>query len=96
MDVLLVTSISLMLFSFISLVVLYTRSQERYLNSIRNKADQLTPMSASKDTPSLFLTREEFYKVLNFMLMFGVITYDEYSKMEIQSLPFLSTKKIKH
>jgi hypothetical protein len=34
-------------------------------------------------------TREEFYKVLNALLLYGVITFDEYIQIELKSQSFL-------
>lgn len=35
------------------------------------------------------LTYTEFYKTLNFMLLHGVITLDQYTHLESKTIPFL-------
>jgi hypothetical protein len=51
------------------------------------KRKQLTN---KEDIMSLDLSPEEFYKVLNFLLLYGVISFDEYTKMEVKSLPYVN------
>lgn len=35
------------------------------------------------------ITREEFYKILNYMLLMQVITMNEYTNLEMKTLPYL-------
>ncbi|HWI48387.1 MAG TPA: hypothetical protein VNU45_09225 [Rummeliibacillus sp.] len=37
---------------------------------------------------SLNVTPDEFYKVLNFMLMYGIIDLEDYNKIQLKGLPF--------
>lgn len=37
---------------------------------------------------SLNVSHEEFHKVLNFMLMYGIIDLEEYNKIMLKGLPF--------
>lgn len=39
---------------------------------------------------SLDVTSKEFFKVLNFMLMYGIITFEEYQEMERKALSYVS------
>jgi hypothetical protein len=38
---------------------------------------------------ALELSREELYKSLNFMLMYGIIDINDYNKIEVKSLSYL-------
>lgn len=42
-----------------------------------------------EDVPSLELNRKEFYKTLNFMLMYGIITNDQYNELTMKSLAYV-------
>jgi hypothetical protein len=37
---------------------------------------------------SLVVSPEEFYKTLNFLLMYGVITQEQYTEIQLKALPF--------
>ena len=37
---------------------------------------------------SLDITNEEYFKVLNFMLMYNIITFEQYQKLEIKGLSY--------
>ena len=37
---------------------------------------------------SLDITREDYFKVLNFMLLYGIITNEEYMKLELKGLSY--------
>jgi hypothetical protein len=41
------------------------------------------------DVPSLTLSYEEYYKTLNFMLMYGIITNEEYNRFLSKGSPFI-------
>jgi hypothetical protein len=38
---------------------------------------------------ALHLNKTEYYKSLNFMLMYGVITFEEYNELQMKALPYL-------
>lgn len=42
-----------------------------------------------EDVPALEVTKEEFYKTLNFMLMFGIISFEEYNQIQTKGLPYV-------
>jgi hypothetical protein len=56
----------------------------------RKRKERITkPPKEELETLSLILNQKEFFKTLNFLLMYGIITYDDYLKIELKSLPFL-------
>jgi hypothetical protein len=61
------------------------------IGTVRNVKGDYKEMKKenSKEIPSLDLTHEEFYKTLNFLLMYGVITFEEYGEIERKSLTFV-------
>lgn len=56
--------------------------------NIKEDIDEMKEEEA-KEKPALDLSLEEFYKTLNFMLLYGVITFDQYNEMERKGLPFV-------
>lgn len=52
-----------------------------FLDSLRKKKGE--------EELSFELTPEEFYKALNFMLMYGIIDISDYHNIELKSLTYL-------
>lgn len=49
------------------------------------------PYQDPYDMPSLDLTRNELYKALNFMLMMGIITSEQYNEIEAKAFPYIKS-----
>jgi hypothetical protein len=54
--------------------------------------DTETFNSNGEDIMALELSHEELYKSLNFLLMYGVITFEEYNELQMKGLPYLINK----
>jgi ACR3 family arsenite efflux pump ArsB len=66
---------------FLLVAILYT-----LMVLLNAKRKQFT---SKEDIIALDLSPEELYKVLNFLLMYGVIDFKEYTNMELKSLPYV-------
>lgn len=56
--------------------------------NVKEDIDEMKEKEA-KEKPALDLSLEEFYKTLNFMLLYGVITFEEYNELERKGLPYV-------
>jgi hypothetical protein len=74
------------LFCFIVAVIVYAGL---VIIDRKRKERIMKPSKEELEVLSLILNQKEFFKTLNFLLMYGIITYDEYLKIELKSLPFL-------
>lgn len=68
-------------------VVIFTLMFVIYcMNTVRSENKQKVK---GEEVPSLEVSKEEYYKVLNFMLMYGVIEFEEYNKIQTKGLPYV-------
>jgi hypothetical protein len=43
----------------------------------------------NEDINGFDLSREEFYRTLNYMLMMNIIDYQQYNELEVKALPYI-------
>jgi hypothetical protein len=55
----------------------------------KRKQHKANKQQKGDEIMALDLNRTDFYKTLNFLLMMGVITFDEYTKLEMKTLSHL-------
>jgi hypothetical protein len=107
MDYLFVISFMMVLSSVLGLIALLIRSSERTKHLAREQMNMVIqqlsntnpntnpthsqPHQDPYDMPSLDLTRNELYKALNFMLMMGVITSEQYNEIEAKAFPYIKS-----
>lgn len=78
MYILAIFALICLIFTFICI------AEQKHKN--RNPSNQ----TEEQEELSLNLSREELYKTLNFMLMYGVIDFNQYNQIELKSLPYVS------
>lgn len=103
MDYLFVISFMMVLSSVLGLIALLIRSSERAKHLAREQMNMVIqqlsntnstpsqPYQDPYDMPSLDLTRNELYKALNFMLMMGIITSEQYNEIEAKAFPYIKS-----
>lgn len=107
MNYLFIISFMMVLSSVLGLIALLIRSSERakhlareQMNMVIQQLSNTNPNTNSTpsqpyqdpyDMPSLDLTRNELYKALNFMLMMGIITSEQYNEIEAKAFPYIKS-----
>lgn len=89
MDQIFILGFILIMFAFFGLVLMLNHYKDRSYSKMYHNLSNLSSSTQNTDILTLNLNRTEFYKALNFMMMFGIISFEQYTEIESKALPYL-------